>query len=162
MSGFSSSNGSSESKSSKGYIEREISPYSAWLDMSKDSDKHLKEIIQGIRDQLGAVFENSDQSVYIYLDDKHKVCNEKFASLLGYSSPAEWASVEKNFPDAFVSKESQKTLVSAYQNAMTNHVGYTNPVTWKTKSGSTIRTTTILVPIAYEGHDMALHFIAQL
>ncbi len=129
--------------------------------MSSNSEKHLKQVVKGIRDQLSAVFENSNQSVYIYLDDLHKVCNEKFASLLGYSSPAEWAGVEKNFPDAFVSKESQKTLVSAYQNAMTKYVGSSNSVTWKTKSGGQVRTAMILVPIAYEGHNLALHFISQ-
>jgi hypothetical protein len=132
------------------------------LDLSDNSEKHLNEVVQGVRDQLSSMFENSDQSIYIYLDDMHKVCNEKFSSLLGYSSPVEWAGVEKNFPEAFVLKESQKTLVGAYQNAMTKFIGSTNSITWKSKSGEPIRTTTILVPIAFKGHSLALHFISKL
>jgi carbohydrate-binding DOMON domain-containing protein len=130
------------------------------LPLSKNSSKHLEEIITGIRRQLNTIFEKSDQSIYIYLDDIHKVCNARFASLLGYSSPDEWANVQENFPDAFVSRESQRTLVGAYQNAVQNFVGSTNSVTWKTKTGKPVKTTTILVPIIFEGHGMALHFIS--
>ena len=129
--------------------------------MSGES-KHLKKIIDGIRSQLAAIFEDSSQSVYIYLDDLHKVCNGRFASLLGYSSPEEWAKVEENFPEAFVSKESQGTLTSAYQTAMKEYLGSVNSITWKTKSGKPVRTTTILVPISFEDHDMALHFITPV
>jgi len=128
--------------------------------MSHESSKHLREIIDGARKELSRIFENSEQSVYIYLDDLHKVCNSKFASLLGYSSPEEWAMVKENFPDAFVVKESQRVLIEAYQNAMQRFVGSTNQVIWKTKSGKPVKTTTILVPIVYEGHEMALHFIS--
>jgi len=46
----------------------------------------------------------------------------KFALLLGYESSEEWSDVEESFTQAFVSDTSQKTLVSAYQNAMNNFV----------------------------------------
>jgi hypothetical protein len=130
-------------------------------DMSKEED-HLGQVIRGIYEQLSDVFENSAQSIYIYLDDKHKVCNGKFAALLGYATPNEWAAVEENFPDAFVSKDSQKTLISAYQASMEKFVGSVNNISWKTKTGRDVRTSTILVPIIYEGHAMALHFVSQM
>jgi PAS domain-containing protein len=125
-----------------------------------EENEHLEQIIKGVHDQLREVLENSTQSIYIYLDDIHKICNERFSSMLGYSSPEDWASVEENFPDAFVSKNSQKTLVTAYQNSMKHFEGATNTITWKTKSGKEVKTTTILVPIIYEGHSLALHFIS--
>jgi hypothetical protein len=118
-----------------------------------------REIINGVRKQLDPIFKNSTQCIYIYYDDTHKVCNDNFASLLGYKSPEEWAAVEENFPDAFVSKESQSTLIKAYQTAMEKFVGSTNNVVWKTKSGKTVNTSTILVPIVYDGESMALHYI---
>ena len=58
-------------------------------------------------------FEESEQSVYAYLEDVSKVCNERFASLLGYDSPKGWAAIKENFPEAFVSPKYRKALVSA-------------------------------------------------
>lgn len=122
-------------------------------------DKHDQEVISGVRKQLDRIFSSSTQCVYIYYDDPYKVCNKNFATLLGYSSPEEWSAVKENFPDAFVSKESQTTLINAYRTAMEKFVGSVNKVTWKTKAGKPIPTTTILVPIMYDGESMALHYI---
>jgi len=47
--------------------------------------------------------------------DTHKICNHKFASLLGYTSPEELLAVEKPFTEAFVEDESQEILVSTYR-----------------------------------------------
>jgi hypothetical protein len=125
------------------------------------SNSQHNKVISGVADQLGDVLENSEQSVYVYLDDVNKVCNRNFSSLLGYSSPKEWSEVEENFPDAFVSRRSQQTLVSTYQAAVTKFVGSTIEVAWKRKDGKEVDTTTILVPIVYDGHAMALHFIDE-
>jgi carbohydrate-binding DOMON domain-containing protein len=115
-----------------------------------------------VREQLAEVFEESQQSVYLYLDDINKVCNKKFAALLGYESPRNWANVKENFPEAFVSPKDRKILVSTYQKAMNDLVGSTISVAWRKKGGGEVPTTTILVPIVYEGHRMALHFITPL
>ena len=119
------------------------------------------DIIAKVRDQLGDIFEESEQSVYVYLDDANKACNKKFATLLGYASPNEWANVKENFPDAFVSPKDRRTLVSTYQKAVNDLVGFTISVSWK-KHGGEVPTTTILVPIVYDGHRMALHYITPL
>jgi hypothetical protein len=117
------------------------------------------EIIGRVRKQFDDVFEESEQSIYIYLDDVNKVCNKRFATLLGYPSPKEWAAVKENFPEAFVSRKDQSKLVSTYQKAVNSLVGSTVSITWKKRSGGEVQTTTILVPIVFEGHRMALHFI---
>ena len=109
---------------------------------------------------MADIFEKSDQSVYIYLDDINKACNKRFSSLLGYASPGEWAAVRENFPEAFVASEDRVELVSAYQNAMNSLVGSTIEVKWMKKGGGVVPTTTILVPIIFDGHRMALHFIS--
>jgi carbohydrate-binding DOMON domain-containing protein len=121
-------------------------------------DSH-QDLVRRIREQLAVIFEESDQSIYVYLDDANKVCNKRFASLLGYSSPSQWAAVKENFPEAFVTPGDRRTLVSAYQNAVNSLVGSTIPVKWKKKGGGEVATTTILVPIVLDGHRMALHFI---
>lgn len=110
--------------------------------------------------QFKPVLESSDQAVYMYLDDEHKVCNEKFASLLGYGSAGEWAKMEGSFPPLFVDANSHDTLIGAFQKAMQSMVASTIKVRWKKKSGGTVDTTVILVPISYKGHLFALHFVA--
>ena len=131
--------------------------YSLPCQLAKDSGH--QDLIKRIRDQFADIFEKSDQSIYVYLDDVNKACNKRFASLLGYGSPGEWAAVKENFPEEFVSSGDRERLVSAYQNAMNNLVGSTMPIRWKKKGGGEISTTTILVPISLDGHRMALHFI---
>lgn len=120
------------------------------------------EIVSGFFKEQSEIFSSSGQGMYAYLDDDCRVCNSKFAKLLGYSSPEEWFKVDVHgaFPDAFVDGKSQRILVTAYQKAMEQKTGSTIKVTWKTKSGGTVDTTVILVPIAYQGHLLALHFIS--
>ena len=123
--------------------------------------KHHEQLIKEISEQLKPILEGSGQAIYIYLDDIHKFCNKRFALLLGYESPSKWAKVEESFPDAFVAPKSQRNLVTAYQNAMEEMISSTIKITWKKKTGGTVDTTVILVPLAYNGHIFALHFIAE-
>ena len=122
---------------------------------------HHESLIQSITKEYHDILANSEQSIYIYLDDMHKVCNKKFATLLGYQSEDEWAKINQSFPDAFVAEESQETLISSFQNALSKNIGSTNTIVWKKKDGSTISTKVILVPIHHNGHLFALHFISN-
>jgi len=124
-------------------------------------DGHSHEaLVGGLYKQLKPVFENSEQAMYLYLDDVHKVCNKRFADLLGYDSPRAWAAVEEPFPMVFVASKSRRTLVSAYQDAIERFVGSAIDVTWQTKSGGAVETRVILVPVTYDGHVLALHYIS--
>lgn len=124
-------------------------------------DDHA-DLIHGFYHEQKEIFDSSDQGIYAFLDDDSRVCNGKFADMLGYASPKEWAAVDApgGFPDAFVAEKSQHALVDAYQHAMENGVGSTIEVTWKKKSGGTVDSTVILVPVVYQGHMLALHFIS--
>ena len=124
------------------------------------SDKHHRELIDGLAEQLKQIFDSSEQAVYLYLDDVHKACNKKFASLLNYSSPAEWASVKESF-ELFVSKKSQPVLISAYHYATEKMAASTVDVAWRKKEGRTVETSVTVVPISYHGHMLALHFISE-
>jgi PAS domain-containing protein len=120
---------------------------------------HHEELIAGISKQMKSILDSSEQAVYIYLDDIHKVCNGKYASLLGYRSPEEWAKVEDPL-EATVERSSQETLVNAYNQAMKKFVPANIKITWKKKSGGTVVTSVILAPIAYDDHIFALHFVS--
>ena len=126
-----------------------------------DEHQHHAELIEGIYKQLKLILDSSDQAIYVYLDDIHKICNEKFSSLLGYASTQDWAKVTESFPDAFVDEKSQKTLVTTYQKAMEKMVASVVNITWKTKDGRRVTTNVILTPISYNGHLFAVHFISK-
>lgn len=124
-----------------------------------DNHEHHVELLEGLSDQLRDVLETSNQAIYLYLDDIHKACNQKFADLLGYTSPAEWAAVTKPSPQAFVAEGSQSTLIDAFQTAMQQKSGSTISITWMKKDKETVATTVMLVPISFQGHIFAVHFI---
>lgn len=128
--------------------------------MAHDHDHH-EDLIESLTNEYQALLNNSKQGIYIYLDDTSKICNKLFATLLGYSSAKEWASVTTSFPEAFVDDSSQNTLVSAYQDAMEHGIGSANEITWRKKDGKTVRSNVILVPIVYDGHLFALHFVTK-
>jgi PAS domain-containing protein len=126
--------------------------------MINEQSRH-EELIAGISKQMKSILDSSEQAIYIYLDDIHKVCNGKFASLLGYRSPEEWAKVEDPV-EATVDRSSQETLVNAYNQAMEKFIPSNSKVTWKKKSGGTVVTSVVMVPIAYDDHIFALHFVS--
>ena len=130
------------------------------MNFLNSDQKHHEELVEGFHSQLKEIFNSSKQGVYLYLDDNHKVCNKKFAEMLGFGSPEEWAKVE-NPLDVGVEKTSQATMVSAYQDAMEKMIGSKIDVTLKKKKGSTFNASVIMVPVAYQGHMFALHFISE-
>jgi hypothetical protein len=118
------------------------------------------DLLEEFTAELQPLLTSSEQAIYVYFDDDEKVCNEKFASLLGYDSAAEWAKTKGSFPSLFVDARSQDTLIGAYQNAMQDMTASSIKVRWKKKSGGTADTTVILVPISFKGHLFALHFVS--
>ena len=119
-------------------------------------------IIKEIYNQLKDIFNTSEQGMYIYLDDENKICNMKFADMLGYDSAEEWAAVKISFPEAFVAEESQETIINTFREAMEKGIGASIQVSWKKKSGDLVDSNVILVPISYQGHRIALHFISEI
>lgn len=120
---------------------------------------HHKDVLKGALDRLNGLFADSVQPMYVYLDDDQKACNERYAKLLGYRSPAEWAAVVDDIPRAFVADESVETVIRAFQAAVGDGVGQEVPVTWRKKDGKPVRSKTVFVPFDHEGHRMALHFV---
>ena len=126
--------------------------------MSEQS--HHEDIVNRFHGQLKQIFDDSPQAIYLYLDDNHKVCNKKFASLLGYGSPEEWAEIENPLEEN-VAKESQDAVVSAYFDASEKMIASQMDVKMKTTSGSILEASVIVVPVAYQNHMFALYFISK-
>lgn len=126
-----------------------------------DDHDHHEDLIEGLHKQLEPILDSSSQAVYVYLDDNHKICNKKFADLLGYASPEEWAQISDSFTDTFVEDSSQKTLVTTFQEAMEKMTGSKIDVRWKKKDGGSVDTSVILVPFSHDDHIFAVHFISE-
>ena len=121
---------------------------------------HHEDLIKGAQEQLQGIFDESEQAIYLYLDDTHKACNDKFASMLGYESTAAWAKTKEMLLD--VDEAQRELLVDAYQAAMEKQIGSSIQLKWNKKNGGSIMTNVILVPFIYDGHLLALHFISKI
>lgn len=119
--------------------------------------RHHEDLIDGVSKQFKAVLDDSPQGVYIYLDDEHKVCNEKFAAMLGYASARDWNEVDA--PLADVVEEDRPAVVRAYRAASEKLRASQTDVRFKNvKTGRVARVSMIMVPIAFEGHVLVMHF----
>ena len=124
-------------------------------------EAHHEELVKGLYEQMKTILEGSEQPIFIYLDDNHKACNNKFASMLGFKSPEEW-SEKQGFLEVYVTEKSRETLSNAYWMAMEKKIASTIPMTWMKKDGAVIDSTMILVPMFFEGHMFSVHFVTNI
>jgi len=125
------------------------------------SEAHHEEVVKGLYEQMKPVFDSSEQPIFLYLDDNHKACNSKFASMLGFKSPKEWAEIQ-GFLEVYVAEKSRETLMTAYWDAMKKKTASTTQITWMKKGGGTFDSTVILVPMFFDGHLFSVHFVTNL
>lgn len=124
-------------------------------------EQHHEELVKGIAEQMKAVLQKSGQAIYIYLDDNHKVCNKKFADLLGYKSQKEWADAEVPLSD--VVEADQQKVIDAYMNASEKMgAGVIEVRVKNVKTGEIVKTRQIVVPIGHAGHVFTVHFISKI
>ena len=124
-------------------------------------EAHHEELVKGLYEQMKTVLEGSEQPIFIYLDDNHKACNKKFATLLGFKSPQEWATLE-GFLEPYVAEKSRDTLMNAYWDAMKKMVASTSQITFVKKGGGTVNSTVVLVPMPFQGHLFSVHFVTNV
>ena len=117
--------------------------------------------IQQLARELQPVFEDSPDGVYVWLDDDSKFCNERLATMFGYSV-SEW-NAAKPFLQTFVDEGDQHTYASNYQNCV---AALARPVTFrfrgKRKDGTTFSAETDMIPISWSGHAIAYHFVRAI
>lgn len=122
-------------------------------------DEHHEHLIKEVTELYRPILDNSPQAIYIYLDDAHKTCNQKFADLLGYKSIDEWVANETPVDD--VAKSDQDKVIEAYGNASRNYKASTLLVAIKTKGGSEIDVDVIMTPFTYKNEVFVIHFISK-
>ena len=121
------------------------------------AEEHHLHLVKEVAEMLEPVLSKSPQAIYIYLDDAHKICNQKFADLLGYKSIQEW--VDNEYPIDDVSEEDQEKGIKAYMDASKNLKASSLSGTWVKKDGTKVKTTTTLAPFTYKGEVFVIHFI---
>lgn len=122
-------------------------------------DRHHEHLIEEITELFEPVLSKSSNAIYIYLDDTHKICNQKFADLLGYRSIKEWVANETPLDD--VDESDQNKVIEAYGAASRNYEASSLSVSLKTKNGSSINVDIIMTPFAYKNEVFVIHFISK-
>jgi Mn-dependent DtxR family transcriptional regulator len=123
--------------------------------------EHHAELINGIAEQMKILLEESERAIYIYLDDTHKVCNKRFADLLGYRSPKAWADAEAPLSD--VVKDDQEKVIDAYMNASKKGIAGSIDVKMKNiKTEGILKINMIIAPTIYQGHIFTVHFLSKI
>lgn len=127
----------------------------------KQQDVEHERILQAMLGQFKPVFEQSPDGVYLYLDDRHKICNERLAAMFGLTTE-EWSAVP-SFLTGFVAREDQDMVARNYQ----QHVAaLTRPVTFRfharRKDGSAFTAETEMIPMSWDGHPVAYHFVREV
>ena len=122
-------------------------------------DQHHEHLVQEITEQFEPVLSGSPQGVYIYLDDAHKICNKKFADMLGYASVAEWVANEEPVGD--VEEEDQDKVIDAYGEASRNFKASKVSFLLVRKDGKKIKVDGIMAPVTHKGEVFVIHFVSE-
>lgn len=111
---------------------------------------------------LAPVFDSSPDGVYIWLDEEHWMCNERFAEIFGYASPDELNDTP-HLLQRLVHEDDQELVSWNYWNRV-QPLAF--PVTFrfrgKRKDGSACLVETDMIPVSYGGHTFAYHFVRSV
>ena len=111
-----------------------------------------------LAEHLRPVFESSPDGVYIWLDEEHWMCNERFAELLGYGS-AEELNDTPYVLQRWVHEDDQQLLSWSYWNRV-QPLAFPTTIRFRgvRKDGSDVLVETDMIPLSYAGHTFAYHF----
>lgn len=122
-------------------------------------DIHHEHLIKELAEQFEPIFSNSPQGIYLYLDDTHKICNQKFADMLGYKSIEDWVANEAPVGD--VVEEDQKKVIDAYTDAADTYKAREVKVAILRQDGKRINVLVHMTPFTYRGETFVLHFLTE-
>ena len=119
------------------------------------------DVMKELAQQFRPLLEESPDGVYLWLDESHKVCNERLARMFG-CTVEEWCATEP-FLESFVAEEDRQVFSSNYHNCV---AALAYPVTFRfrgrRKDGSSFAAETDMIPISWQGHAVAYHFVRKI
>jgi PAS domain S-box-containing protein len=119
------------------------------------------DVIPQLAEHLRPIFESSPDGVYVWLDETHWTCNERFAALFG--STVEELENTPSLLQRLIHEDDQGNFSWNYWNRVQAQAF---PVTFRftgvRKDGSTFQAETEMIPLAYGGHVVAYHFMRRV
>ncbi len=130
------------------------------MDDTEHQHQH-DQLISEIADHFEPVLEDSPDGVYLWLDEKNVICNDKLAKLLGYAT-AEDCSANLALESFIATDSDREKFVKMYEDHVAN---LSRPVTFRFTAmrtdGSTFAAETDMIPVSYAGHVVAYHFVRK-
>jgi PAS domain S-box-containing protein len=115
-----------------------------------------------LAEHLRPLFESSPDGVYVWLDEEHWICNQRFAELLGYDSPDELNDTPYLL-QRWVHEDDQNVFSWSYWNRVQTH-SFPTTIRFrgKRKDGSVVLVETDMIPLTFGGHTFAYHFVRNV
>lgn len=123
-------------------------------------ERSHEDLVMELSDQFQQLMRESPQAIFIYLDDYHKVCNQRFATMLGYRSPEDWAEMKTPITDT--TEDTRENLISAVMGALQDKTASSVRVSWKRLGGGVVDTNCIIVPGFIGSLPYAMHFFTVI
>lgn len=120
-----------------------------------------EDVIPQLAEHLRPIFDSSPDGVYIWLDETHWTCNERLASIFGYT--VQELENSPNLLQRIVHDEDQGLLSWNFWNRV-QELAF--PVTFRfrgrRKDGTFFQAETEMIPLTYGGHTVAYHFMRRV
>jgi PAS domain S-box-containing protein len=115
-----------------------------------------------LAEHLRPIFESSPDGVYVWLDEEHWICNERFARMFGYDSPDELNDTPYLL-QRIVHEDDQEQFSWSYWNRVQT-MSFPTTLRFRgvRKDGSEVQAETDMIPLTYGGHTFAYHFVRVL
>lgn len=122
--------------------------------------EHAK-ILRELSEQFQPLFEKSPDGIYLYIDEVHKICNERLARMFGLTV-SEWEAME-GFVNKHMAPEDQDMIINNYF----EHIHQTlTPVRFQfkgiRKDGSSFKGEADMIPFPWRGEMVGFHFFREL
>jgi len=125
------------------------------------SEHEHVQILRELKEQFKPLFQNSQEGVYLYIDEVHKICSEKFARMFGLTVK-EWEEME-GFVNKHAVEKDQELIINNYHSHI--HQSLTPAhfqATVIRKDGSKFKVEIDMIPIPWRGEVLALHFFREV
>lgn len=125
-----------------------------------DEHEHVK-ILREISEQFQPLFQKSPEGIYLYIDEVHKICNDRLAKMFGLTVE-EWQAME-GFVNKYAAEQDQETIIRNYQEHIHQRM---TPVRFRFKAlrkdRSAFNAEIDMIPFPWRGEMLALHFVREV
>jgi PAS domain S-box-containing protein len=115
-----------------------------------------------LAEHLRPIFDSSPDGVYVWLDEEHWICNERFARMFGYDSPDELNDTPYLLQRIVHEKDQEQFSWSYWNRVQTLAFPTTLRFRGVRKDASEVQAESDMIPLAYGGHTFAYHFVRVL